>query len=40
MGRRVYRNYYKDTRTKSSGWIEVGREVGLVRVEWREGEKM
>ena len=30
----------QDTRTKSRGRVEVGREVGLAGVGWREGEKM
>ena len=30
----------KDTRTKSRGRVEVGREVGLAWVGWRDGEKM
>ena len=30
----------KDTRTKSRGSLEVGGEVGLAGVGWKEGEKM
>ena len=30
----------KDTRTKSRGRVEVGWEVGLAGVGWRDGEKM
>ena len=40
MGRRVFRNYYKDTWTKPRGRVEARREVGLSGVRGRDGGKM
>ena len=39
-GEGITRTTIKDTRTKSRGRVEVGREVGLAGVGWRDGEKM
>ena len=35
-----YMKTIKETSTKSRGRVEVGREVGLAGVGWRDGEKM
>ena len=40
VGRGVCRSYYKGHKDKMRGEGRGGEEVGLARVEWRDGEKM